>query len=65
MNIDILFQDIEISKWDDEPVELVALTAEELGNPPYADGNLFPTDEYQPGDGMPTASNGFPPAEWL
>ena len=64
MNIDILFEDIQNSK-DDEPVELVAMTADELGNPPYADGNLFPTDEYQPGDGMPTASNGFPPAEWL
>lgn len=64
MDIDILFQDIEISKWDDEPVELVVLTADELGNPPYADGNLFP-DDYTPGDGMPIAYNGFPPSEWL
>ena len=65
MNIDILFEDLQNSKWDDEPVELVVLTADELGNPPYADGNLFPIDDYTPGDGMPIAYNGFPPSEWL
>ena len=59
MNIDILFEDLQISKWDDEPIELVVLTADELGLPE------FPIDDYQPGDGMPIAYNGFPPSEWL
>lgn len=58
MSTDILFEQIQFSKWDDEPIELIVLTTEELNLPEWE----FETEI---GDGMPIAFNGFPPSEWL
>lgn len=58
MSIDSIFQDVQLCKWDDEPIELIVLTDEELNLPEWE----FETEI---GDGMPIASNGFPPSEWL
>ena len=58
MSIDSIFQDVQICKWDDEPIELIVLTTEELNLPEWE----FETEI---GYGMPIASNGFPPSEWL
>ena len=57
MSINIVFENIELCKWDDEPIELIVLTDEELNLPEWE----FETEI---GDGMPIASNGFPPSEW-
>lgn len=57
MSIDSIFQDVQFSKWDDEPIELVVLTDEELNLPEWE-------FELEVGDGMPIAFNGFPPSEW-
>ena len=57
MSIDSIFQDVQLCKWDDEPIELIVLTDEELNLPEWE----FETEI---GDGMPIASNGFPPSEW-
>jgi hypothetical protein len=54
----MVFANIELCKWDDEPIELIVLTAEELNLPEWE----FETEI---GDGMPIAFNGFPPSEWL
>lgn len=56
MSIDIAFQDI-IVRWDDEPVEPIVLLDTELNLPEWE-------FELEIGDGMPIASNGFPPSEW-
>ncbi len=58
MSTNILFEQIQFSKWDDEPIKLIVLTTEELNLPEWE----FETEI---GDGMPIASNGFPPSEWL
>ena len=58
MSIDSIFQDVQLCKWDDEPIELIVLTDEELNLPEWE----FETEI---GDGMPIASNGFPPSEWM
>lgn len=58
MSVNIVFENIELCKWDDEPIELIVLTTEELNLPEWE----FETEI---GDGMPIASNGFPPSEWL
>ena len=58
MSIDSIFQDVQLCKWDDEPIELIVLTTEELNLPEWE----FETEI---GDGMPIASNGFPPSEWM
>jgi len=57
MSKDILFEQIQFSKWDDELIELIVLTDEELNLPEW-------DFELEIGDGMPIASNGFPPSEW-
>ena len=57
MSIDSIFQDVQLCKWDDEPIELVVLTDEELNLPEWE-------FELEVGDGMPIAFNGFPPSEW-
>lgn len=57
MSKDILFEHIQFSKWDDEPIELIVLTDEELNLPEWE-------FELEIGDGMPIAFNGFPPSEW-
>ena len=57
MSTDLLFEQIQLSKWDDEPIELVVLTDEELNLPEWE-------FELEIGDGMPIAFNGFPPSEW-
>ena len=58
MSKDMVFENIELCKWDVEPIELIVLTDEELNLPEWE----FETEI---GDGMPIASNGFPPSEWL
>lgn len=58
MSIDSIFQDVKFCKWDDEPIELIVLTDEELNLPEWE----FETEI---GDGMPIAFNGFPPSEWM
>ena len=58
MSIDSIFQDVQLCKWNDEPIELIVLTDEELNLPEWE----FETEI---GDGMPIAFNGFPPSEWM
>ncbi len=58
MSKDMVFENIELCKWDNEQIELIVLTDEELNLPEWE----FETEI---GDGMPIASNGFPPSEWL
>ena len=57
MSIDSIFQDVQLCKWDDEPIELIVLTDEELNLPEWE-------FELEVGNGMPIAFNGFPPSEW-